>query len=185
MLATELAPRPVGFSFEAIPEFVSRALEQKPAIVELVQRYVFMENCVVVGRGMNYGNSYELALKLMETCYVVAERFSSADFYHGPLAIVERRFPVILFAPKGVTQQSSVDLLNRLHELNADSLSITNDDDVERLSTHSIKLPTEIDEFLSPIPFIVPAQLFAAHLSEAKGLDPDEPRSLAKITKTL
>lgn len=144
-----------------------------------------MENCVVVGRGMNYGNSYELALKLMETCYVVAERFSSADFFHGPLAIVERRFPVILFAPLGVTKQSSVDLLNRLHELNADSLTITNDDEVADLATHNIKLPAEIDEFLSPIPFIVPAQLFAAHLSEAKGLDPDEPRSLAKVTKTL
>ena len=144
-----------------------------------------MENCVVVGRGMNYGNSYELALKLMETCYVVAERFSSADFFHGPLAIVERRFPVILFAPTGVTKPSSIDLLNRLHELGADRLSITNDDEVEKLATYSIKLSSEIDEFLSPIPFIVPAQLFAAHLSEAKGLDPDAPRSLSKVTKTI
>jgi len=168
-----------------IPEFTKRALELEEKVKETVQRYIFMENCVVVGRGMNYGNSYELALKLMETCYVVAERFSSADFFHGPLAIVERRFPVILFAPKGVTKQSSIDLLNRLHELNADSLSITNDDEVGKLATHQINLPPEIDEFLSPIPFIIPAQLFAAHLSEAKGLDPDEPRSLAKITKTL
>ncbi|MEO6334598.1 MAG: SIS domain-containing protein [Pyrinomonadaceae bacterium] len=168
-----------------IPAFTQTALELEQNVKEIVQRYVFMENCVVVGRGMNYGNSYELALKLMETCYVVAERFSSADFFHGPLAIVERRFPVILFAPKGVTQQSSVDLLNRLHELNADSLSITNDEEVGKLATHQIRLSDEIDEFLSPIPFIVPAQLFAAHLSEAKGLDPDEPRSLAKITKTL
>jgi glucosamine--fructose-6-phosphate aminotransferase (isomerizing) len=183
MLANAIGDK--RLDYYKIPAFTQNALELEGKVKEIVQRYVFMENCVVVGRGMNYGNSYELALKLMETCYVVAERFSSADFYHGPLAIVERRFPVILFAPKGVTQQSSVDLLNRLHELNADSLSITNDDDVERLSTHSIKLPTEIDEFLSPIPFIVPAQLFAAHLSEAKGLDPDEPRSLAKITKTL
>jgi glutamine---fructose-6-phosphate transaminase (isomerizing) len=168
-----------------IPAFTQKALELEPTVKEMVQRYIFMENCVVVGRGMNYGNSYELALKLMETCYVVAERFSSADFFHGPLAIVERRFPVILFAPKGVTRQSSVDLLNRLHELNADSLAITNDAEVGKLATHRIELPAEIDEFLSPIPFIVPAQLFAAHLSEAKGLDPDEPRSLAKITKTL
>ena len=86
-----------------IPELTSAALELKGEVERQVQRYVFMENCVVVGRGMNYGNSYELALKLMETCYVVAERFSSADFFHGPLAIVERRFPVILFAPKGAT----------------------------------------------------------------------------------
>jgi glucosamine--fructose-6-phosphate aminotransferase (isomerizing) len=121
----------------------------------------------------------------METCYVVAERFSSADFFHGPLAIVERRFPVILFGPTGVTRQSNIDLLNRLQELHADSLSITNDSEIARLSTRSINMPPEIDEFLSPIPFIIPAQLFAAHLSAAKGIDPDAPRSLAKVTKTM
>ncbi len=183
MLANAIGDK--RLDYHKIPAFTQKALELEAKVKETVQRYIFMENCVVVGRGMNYGNSYELALKLMETCYVVAERFSSADFFHGPLAIVERRFPVILFAPIGVTKQSSVDLLNRLHELNADSLAITNDDEIGRLATHSIRLPGEIDEFLSPIPFIVPAQLFAAHLSEAKGLDPDEPRSLAKITKTL
>jgi glucosamine--fructose-6-phosphate aminotransferase (isomerizing) len=172
-------------AYHKIPDYTQKALELESKVKEMVQRYIFMENCVVVGRGMNYGNSYELALKLMETCYVVAERFSSADFFHGPLAIIERRFPVILFAPKGVTQKGSVDLLNRLHELNADCLSITNDDQVSNLATHSIDLPGEIDEFLSPIPFIVPAQLFAAHLAEAKGLDPDAPRSLSKVTKTI
>lgn len=171
--------------YHKIPAFAETALELQGKVKEIVERYIFMENCVVVGRGMNYGNSYELALKLMETCYVVAERFSSADFFHGPLAIVERRFPVIMFAPTGVTKPSSIDLLKRLGELNADCLAITNDDEIARLATHAIKLPGEIEEFLSPIPFIVPAQLFAAHLSEAKGLDPDEPRSLAKVTKTL
>ena len=144
-----------------------------------------MENCVVVGRGLNYGNSYELALKLMETCYVVAERFSSADFFHGPLAVVERRFPVIMFAPKGVTLDNNIELLGRLKELYADSLSITNDPEIAGLSSRSIVMPKEIDEFLSPIPFIIPAQLFAALLSEAKGINPDAPRSLSKVTKTL
>lgn len=172
-------------AYQRIPGFAQKALELEEKVKEIVQRYVFVENCVVVGRGMNYGNAYELALKLMETCYVVAERFSSADFFHGPLAIVERRFPVILFGAKGATSQSSIDLLGRLRELNADCLSITNDDQVADLSTHSIRLPSDIDEFLLPIPFIIPAQLFAAHLSEAKGLDPDAPRSLSKVTKTI
>lgn len=183
MLANELGNN--VYELERIPEYASRALELRTEIEDLVQRYVFMENCVVVGRGLNYGNSYELALKLMETCYVVAERFSSADFLHGPLAIVERRFPVVMFGPAGVTKKSSVELLDRLHELNADCLSITNDADIARLSPNSLLLPAEIDEFLSPIPFIIPAQLFAALLSEAKGIDPDAPRSLSKVTKTI
>lgn len=183
MLASAIGNQRLDYN--NIPDFADQALELKGDVKTLVERYAFMENCVVVGRGMNYGNSYELALKLMETCYVVAERFSSADFFHGPLAIVERRFPVILFGPIGSTQQSSVDLLNRLHELHADCLSITNDDTIAGLSSRSLLMPKEIDEFLSPIPFIIPAQLFAAYLSEAKGLDPDAPRSLAKVTKTL
>src|SRR5258706_1637445 len=153
MLANELSKN--RLELERIPEYTAQALELRPQIDDLAQRYVFMENCVVVGRGMNYGNSYELALKLMETCYVVAERFSSADFFHGPLAIVERRFPVVMFAPRGVTQKSSIELLERLHELNADCLAITNDSKIAKLSPNSLVLPSEINEFLSPIPFIL------------------------------
>lgn len=174
-----------NLSIEKIPPFTEQSLSHRAEIERIVERYLFMENCVVVGRGLNYGNSYELALKLMETCYVVAERFSSADFFHGPLAVVERRFPVILFAPGGVTRQSNLDLLERLKELHADSFSITNDEEIARSSSINLKLSGEIDEFLSPIPFIVPAQMFAALLAEAKGINPDEPRSLSKVTKTL
>ena len=183
MLAAQLANEKIAF--EKIPAFASQVLQLKSKVEELVERYVFMENCVVVGRGMNYGNSYEFALKLMETCYVVAERFSTADFFHGPLAIIERRFPVILFAPQGVTKQSSIDLLKRLQELHADSLAITSEPEIAALSSRSLLMPPEIDEFLSPIPFIIPAQLFAALLSEAKGINPDAPRSLSKVTKTI
>jgi glucosamine--fructose-6-phosphate aminotransferase (isomerizing) len=185
MLAAELADKTPPFSFQSIPQFVANALEQKPAITELVQRYVFMENCVVVGRGLAYANAYEMALKLMETCYVVAERFSSADFLHGPLAMVERHFPVILFAPPGVMLPGVKGLIERLRELHADTLAITSDPDAARMCTRSIVMSPEIDEFVAPIPYIVPGQLFAALLAEAKGLNPDAPRSLSKVTRTL
>jgi len=183
MLASVLSQK--SLEFEKIPHYAAQVLQVRSEVQEIVERYVFMENCVVVGRGLNYGNSYELALKLMETCYVVAERFSSADFFHGPLAIVERRFPVILFAPRGVTVAGNIELLKRLHELNADCLSITNNNEISKLSSRHLKLPEEIDEFLSPIPFIIPAQLFAALLAKEKGLNADAPRSLSKVTKTL
>src|SRR2546430_9118551 len=185
MLAAELADRDVGFQYDLIPEFAALALEQTPAIVELVQRYVFMENCVVVGRGLAYANAYELALKLMETCYVVAERFSSADFLHGPVAMIERHFPVILFAPPSVMLEGTKDLIRRLQELRADTLAITGDIDTAAMCSRSIIMPREIDEFLAPIPYIIPAQLFPALLAEAKGLDPDAPRALSKVTRTL
>jgi len=185
MLAAELAHNALPFNYDAIPAFVAGALEQQPAIRELVQRYVFMENCVVVGRGLAYANAYELALKLMETCYVVAERFSSADFLHGPVAMVERHFPVILFAPPGVMLPGVKSLIARLRELHADTLAITSDIEAAGMCTRSIVMSREIDEFLAPIPYIVPGQLFAALLAEAKELNPDAPRSLSKVTRTL
>lgn len=185
MLSAALAKDGRVIDYQAIPDLAERALEQKAAIVELVQRYVFMENCVVVGRGLAYANAYEFALKLMETCYVVAERFSSADFLHGPVAMIERHFPVILFAPPGVMLKGTKDLIQRLHELRADTLAITGDLDAAAKCSRAIIMPREIDEFLAPIPYIIPAQLFAALLAEAKGLDPDAPRSLSKVTRTL
>ena len=121
----------------------------------------------------------------METCYVVAERFSSADFLHGPLAMVERHFPVFLFAPPGVMLSGVKDLIRRLRELHADTIAITADLEAASLCTRAVIMPREIDEFLAPIPYIIPGQLFAALLAEAKGLDPDSPRSLSKVTRTL
>jgi glutamine---fructose-6-phosphate transaminase (isomerizing) len=185
MLASALAKDGRAIDYGAIPGFAARALEQKPAIVELVQRYVFMENCVVVGRGLAYANAYEFALKLMETCYVVAERFSFADFLHGPVAMIERHFPVMLFAPAGKMLAGTKDLIARLQQLRADTLAITGDIEAATMCTRAIIMPREIDEFLAPIPYIIPAQLFAALLAEAKGLNPDEPRSLSKVTRTM
>lgn len=185
MLASALSETGAAPAYDAIPELAARALEQQQVIGELVERYVFMENCVVVGRGLSYANAYELALKLMETCYVVAERFSSADFLHGPLAMVERHFPVIFFAPPGVMLDGIKQLIERLNELRADTLVITGDEELAGKCTRAILLPGEINEFLAPIPYIIPGQLFAALLADAKGLNPDAPRSLSKVTRTL
>lgn len=185
MLSKALAESNEGIDYDSIPELASKALEHRDRIEQMVERYVFMENCVVVGRGLSYANAYEFALKLMETCYVVAERFSSADFFHGPLAVVERHFPILIFAPQGKTQKGVLELMERLKELHADTLAITNDDAVANLASRTIRMSPNVSEFLSPIPYIIPAQLFAGFLSEAKGLDADQPRSLSKVTRTL
>ena len=88
---------------DAHPEWTQAALGLEPEIARRAERYRFMDHALVVGRGLNYSNAFEFALKLMETCYVVAERFSSADLLHGPIAMVEASFPAFLFAPGGVT----------------------------------------------------------------------------------
>src|SRR5262249_46186317 len=108
-----------------VPDWAKAALKVESHILERAERYCFMRHAAVVGRGLNYANAFEFALKLMETCYVVAERFSSADFLHGPIAMVENAFPVFLFAPAGVTWQSISEMRGKLADLKADVMVIT------------------------------------------------------------
>jgi glucosamine--fructose-6-phosphate aminotransferase (isomerizing) len=144
-----------------------------------------MDHAVVVGRGLNYANAFEFALKLMETCYVVAERFSSADFLHGPIAMIEASFPAFLFAPPGVAWPGTREMVEKLAKLKAETLVFTDQSNPEAIGENTIALPIALDELFTPIPYIVPAQLFAACLAEEKGFNPDQPRTLSKVTRTL
>ena len=172
---------------QRLPEAVESALRLEPDVRALSERYRFMRYAVVVGRGLNYSNAFEFSLKLMETCYVVAERFSSADFLHGPIALVEPQFPVFAFTPAGVTWKSMDETLARLQGLQAEIVAITDSGnrEVDARATKVMRLPRRMKEILTPIPYIVPAQMFTACLAAQKGLDPDQPRTLHKVTLTL
>jgi glucosamine--fructose-6-phosphate aminotransferase (isomerizing) len=153
----------------------------------MAERYRFMHHAVVVGRGLNYANSLEFALKLKETSYVIAEGFSSADFLHGPIAMVEPSFPAFLFTPSGAAWPSMLEMLLRLRELKAETVAITDRRNraAANLASRVISIPARIPELYSPIPYIIPAQLFAAALAMEKNLDPDRPRALSKVTRNL
>jgi glucosamine--fructose-6-phosphate aminotransferase (isomerizing) len=187
LLAHALGARFRIADLERLPAMAASSLLLEEQIAELSGRYRFMDHAVVVGRGLNYANAFEFALKLMETCYVVAERFSSADFLHGPIALVEPDFPVFAFAPSGVTWSSIGQTLDKLCRLRAEIVAISDpgNREIESRATKIIRLPRRIPEVLTPIPYIVPAQLFAACLATQKGLDPDKPRTLTKVTLTM
>lgn len=185
LLARALSDDPSQMEIERLPELAAESLKLKSQIAGLVERYAFMEQCVVVGRGLNYANAYEFAIKLMETCYVVAERFSGADFLHGPIAMVDPGFPVFIFAPPGPTLAGMKELLSKVKIIGAETIVISSEASVLKTASRGIKIPQRISELLSPIPYIIPAQLFAALLAEAKGLSPDQPRSLSKVTRTV
>jgi glucosamine--fructose-6-phosphate aminotransferase (isomerizing) len=172
---------------ERLPDAVEAALRLEPDVNAISERYRFMRHAVVVGRGLNYANAFEFALKLMETCYVVAERFSTADLMHGPIALVEPSFPVFAFAPPGVTWNSISETLDKLKKLGAEIFAITDagNREVDARATKVIRLPKRLPEVFTPIPYIVPAQLFAAILAVQKGLNPDRPRTISKVTLTL
>ena len=176
-----------------LPAWVEAVLDLEERVGEVAERYTVMSRAVTVGRGLNYANALELGLKLMETCYVVTERFSSADLMHGPIALVEHGFPVFVFAPCGVTWPSMSAVIDQLEELRAETLVITDQGNHEACAKPArlIHLPPgngsaeSRNDLYTPIPYIVPAQLFAAHLAAIKGLNPDHPRTLHKITRTM
>jgi glutamine---fructose-6-phosphate transaminase (isomerizing) len=170
-----------------LPERAHLALRLEAEIAALSERYRFMDHAVVMGRGLNYATAFEFALKLMETCYVVAERFSSADFLHGPIALVEPNFPVFVFAPSGVTWPPVRDAVEKLKPLTAETVVITDasNRDAAHVGNRLIRLPQRINELYTPIPYIIPAQIFAACLAYQKGLNPDRPRTITKVTRTL
>mgnify|MGYP001201236175 CR=1 FL=1 len=176
---------------ERLPGPAAAALKLEQEIIARAERCRFMTQAVVVGRGLNYANAFEWALKLMETSYVVAERFSQADILHGPIAMVDSAVPAFLFCPPGVTWPVMNALTQRLHALLTETLIITDRSNREapaaaiRVSASlAFKGPLPADVY-TPIPYIIPAQMFAAALSVVKGLNPDQPRGLNKVTKTL
>jgi len=185
LLASSLSSQIALADVSEIPHRVEQALKLAPEIERLVERYRYMRRCVVVARGINSANAFELALKLMETCYVVAERFSSADFLHGPIAIIEPDFPALVFMPPGKAFRELLKLTARLHALRADTLVFSSSNARIPGAGRVIRIPDPVPEIYTPIPYIVPGQIFAALLAEVKGLNPDKPRELNIVTRTI
>jgi glutamine---fructose-6-phosphate transaminase (isomerizing) len=197
LLAYALGARVDPEDLRRLPDWTSEALKLELQIAERAERYRFMQHAVVVARGLNYSNAFEFALKLMETCYVVAERFSTADLLHGPIAMVEPSFPVFMFAPAGVSWPGHAQLLERLRGLKAETLVVTDlgNEPAAHVNgnrrTNRLCIPVDLSQprepvdLYTPIPYIVPAQLFAGHLAQVMGLDADHPRTLKKVTRTL
>ena len=167
-----------------VPNWIAQTLVLDELAGQRAERYRYMRDCVVIGRGYNYATAYEIALKLKELSYVLAEPYSSADFLHGPIALVEGGFPVICIVPAGKVYQSVLDLTRSLCQKEAEILVISNEAEALELGTVAFTLPAGVPEYLSPIISVIPGQLLAYYLTLAKGFDPDHPRGLRKVTDT-
>jgi glucosamine--fructose-6-phosphate aminotransferase (isomerizing) len=168
-----------------VPGWIEKVLKADEKIEEMAQRYRYMQQCAVLGRGYNYATAFEWALKLKELTYVAAEPYSPADFLHGPIAVVDRGYPVLAVAPEGKVLGSLMELLTRLKdEQKAELVVISNSPGALELAESPITIPGEVPEWLTPIVSIVPAQLFAYHLTRAKGYNTEVPRGIRKVTET-
>jgi glutamine---fructose-6-phosphate transaminase (isomerizing) len=170
---------------ERVPELVSDALRMGSVIEDAAAHYRDMKHCVVLGRGFNYATAHEWSLKLKELAYVVAAPYSTADFMHGPVAILDKDFPVLAVAPEGVVFRDVFDLLRRLSAIgDMNLLVLSNNEEALGLAATPLRIAADVPEWLSPFATIVPAQLFSHHLAVAKGIDVEHPRGLQKVTRT-
>jgi len=168
-----------------LPSLVEDTLALDETIKNASARYRYMEQCVVLGRGFNYATAHEWALKLKELAYVLAEPYSSADFQHGPVALAHQGFPVFAVVPSGKIAPDMITLLTELvQDQQVELLTISNEGSALALANTPVQLPERLPEWITPIPAIVPAQLFCYHLTRAKGYNTEGPRGLSKVTLT-
>ena len=167
-----------------VPQQVAQALAVENHTPQMAERYRYMESCVVIGRGYNYATAFELALKLKELTYTVVEPYSSADFMHGPLAMIAPGFPVIVVAPSGKMLPELMAFMDTLGERQAELVVISDDALALEKARVPLRLPEGVPEWLSPLTSIVPGQLMAMYLAHAKDYDVDRPRALRKVTET-
>ena len=164
---------------------MEKTLGLDSALHQLVDKYRDIQDCVILGRGYNHATAAEAALKLTETSYVSAKSYSAADFQHGPIAQIAAGFPCIMFAPNGKTFEHMVDLAEKLRAQNGALICFAHDAAFLARSETAIRIPDPLAEWVSPLVYVVAAQLFAYWLAIGKGCDPDSPRGLSKVTKTV
>ncbi|HEX3724378.1 MAG TPA: SIS domain-containing protein [Nitrolancea sp.] len=171
-------------SLAELPQLLDDTLHLNQHVATIAEQLRTAEQFVVIGRGFNYSTAFEIALKIEETCYVLAEPYSSADFRHGPIALLHSGFPVILIAPSGALDQDVDALLDLLSERAAEVIAISDRQAVIDQANAAFPLSSGVPEWLSPVIAVVPGQLLALASARARGIDPDHPRGLSKVTRT-
>jgi glucosamine--fructose-6-phosphate aminotransferase (isomerizing) len=163
---------------QQLPDDLQRAwaLDWTPAI-EVLQN---TQRCMVVGRGLGLGIALEAALKLKETSLLQGEAFSSAEIKHGPMALIDSGYPLLVFAPRGPEQAGLLALAHDMRQRGATVLLAA----PANVPGHDLVLAEAGHPDLDPLLAIQTFYKMAAALAEARGLNPDEPRHLQKETCT-
>ena len=183
MLAGAAAGRPLDLA--ALPDAVREAVDSEPDAARIARRIGSARALVVLGRGYVYAAALEAALKIKELARVWAEPYSSADFAHGPRALLERGTPVLILAARGATERETRALAGALRGSGARVYAITDDAVLAGKVDDAVLLRRGVGELLSPIALVVAAQHVAAHVARRHGRDPERPAGLSKVTRTL
>jgi glutamine---fructose-6-phosphate transaminase (isomerizing) len=151
-------------------------------ITNVAVSFAFAGRMFVIGRGAEFATAREIALKLLETCRVAAEPLTATDLAHGPVAALDALFPVWAIASDDETLPAVLEAAARAREAGATIIASGSAADAVLGAAYSLPVPDPPSPLLSPLLSVVPGQLFAWALARTKGLDPDEPRGLSKVT---
>jgi len=185
LISAELDPsQTYRQDLQDLPQRVEEVFALEEHVRHLVERYRYMTHCAVIGRGFNYASAFEFSLKLKELTYTIAEPYSSADFLHGPVALVDRGFPVFIVGPSGKMVPEMKATVNKVRERYAEVIMLSDQQELLDMADHNLALPNGVPEWLSPITAIIPGQMFAMYLANTRGFDVDNPRGLNKVTET-
>ena len=177
------APLDAG-ELQAVPDEIDRMLADGLDLEPIVTELAGAAGVVVSGRGLAYSAALELALKLKEACYLHAMGLSYADLLHGPMAVVDAQTPaIIVAADSGPVLAATIDLAERVRATGARSYAIGGGPALAQVSSRALAGP-RLPEWLAPLGLIVPGQLLTEALARRRGIDPDSPRGLSKITQT-
>lgn len=187
-LMAALAARQAGNNelteeLEKLPEKIGLLLSNADKIAASISGYKDMNSCFVLGRGFVYPVALEAALKMQETAYILGYAYAISDFWHGPLAMVSKGTPVFMYCSAGSMLPDELKMLQRLEEIGADVMAVTPDKKTAEKAGRFVIIPGA-DPVLLPFFHLAVAQLFAYGLTMAKGLNPDNPRNIQKITIT-
>jgi glutamine---fructose-6-phosphate transaminase (isomerizing) len=169
---------------DAVPGAMARALATAPEAERLAGRLADADRVVVTGRGFTASTAYELALKLTEACYVTAMGLPYGDLLHGPIAAVDAGTPALVAAAgDGPVLPEMTGLVRRLHETGAQVYGLGGDAAFAGVCDGGLPGP-DLPEDLAPLALVVPGQLLVEALARVRGVDPDTPRRLTKVTQT-
>lgn len=172
-----------GEALQRVPDAM-RGVEGHDTELREMASLIQGSRVIVLGRGFNLATSEELALKLTETSYVLARAWSAADFLHGPVAVIDPDFPIILVEAQGPTHAETREVFSMLAKLGPRIFQVGDGTVQLPAAAASVLLSSGLPESLTPLTLAVAGQLLAFHLAISRGLDPDRPRTLTKVTRT-
>lgn len=166
---------------DAVPEKVSRLLEQEANIKQLAEKYKNAQDFLFLGRGYNFPVALEGALKLKEISYIHAEGYPAAEMKHGPIALVDENLPVVFIATKDSYHEKVISNMQEIKARKGQVIAIINEGDEQSTAlANDVIIVPEADEIVAPMLSTIPTQLLAYYIGVAKGFDVDKPRNLAK-----